>query len=75
MNISVECTADGNSFVTTDGLRPRFTVISQQEAAQPESGQIPARAFKDKIVTISGEGALADDGWIYSSRVEEVRPS
>jgi hypothetical protein len=34
------CRTEGNDFVTSNGVRPKFTVIGQQEAVPPESGQL-----------------------------------
>ena len=47
MNLLI-CKTEGNDFVLSNGVRPKFTVIGQQEAVSPESGQLPARAFENK---------------------------
>lgn len=66
------CRIDGSDFVTADGVRPKFTVIGQQEAVSPESGQLPAKAFENKTVFLSGQGIPKNGGWIYSTRVVNV---
>lgn len=66
------CRTEGNDFITSNGVRPKFTVIGQQEAVPPESGQLPARAFENATVFITGQGTATDGGWIFSSRVVSV---
>ena len=53
MNLLI-CKTEGNDFVLSNGVRPKFTVIGQQEAVSPESGQLPARAFENKTVFLQG---------------------
>ena len=69
------CRTEGNDFVLSSGVRPKFTVIGQQEAVPPESGQLPARAFENRTVFLSGHGTPTDGGWIYSTRVVAVLES
>lgn len=69
------CRTEGNDFVLSNGVRPKFTVIGQQEAVPPESGQLPARAFENRTVFLSGHGTPTDGGWIYSTRVVAVLES
>lgn len=58
------CYSDGSHFVMSNGVRPKFTAIGQQEAAPPESGQLPARAFENKTVFLTGHGTPTDGGWM-----------
>lgn len=74
MNLLI-CRAEGNDFVTSNGIRPKFTAIGQQEAVPPESGQLPARAFEGKTVFLQGQGTPTDGGWIFSTRVVAVLES
>ncbi len=69
------CRTEGNDFVTSNGVRPKFTVIGQQEAVPPESGQLPAKAFENKTVFLTGHGTPTDGGWIFSTRVMGVLES
>ena len=69
------CRTEGNDFVLSSGVRPKFTAIGQQEAVPPESGQLPARAFENKTVFLSGQGTPTDGSWIYSTRVVAVLES
>jgi hypothetical protein len=69
------CRTEGNDFVTSNGVRPKFTAIGQQEAVPPESGQLPARAFEGKTVFLQGQGNPTDGGWIFSTRVVAVLES
>lgn len=69
------CRTEGHDFVTSSGVRLKFTVIGQQEAATPESGQLPAKAFENKTVFLTGHGTPTDGGWIYSARVISVLES
>ena len=69
------CHSDGSHFVMSNGIRPKFTAIGQQEAAPPESGQLPARAFENKTVFLTGHGTPTEGGWIYSTRVISVLES
>ncbi len=68
----VICHSDGTNFVTPSGVQVKFTVIAQQEPVPPESGQLPARAFENKTVFLTGQGTPTDGGWIYSTRVLSV---
>lgn len=69
------CRTEGQEFVTSNGVRPKFTAIGQQEAVPPESGQLPARAFEGKTVFLTGQGTPTDGGWIFSTRVVSVLES
>lgn len=69
------CRTDGHDFVTSNGVRPKFTAIGQQEMVPPESGQLPAKAFENKTVFLTGQGTPTDGGWIYSTRVISVLES
>lgn len=69
------CHSDGSNFVTSNGARPKFTVINQQDAVPPESGQLPAKAFENKTVFLTGQGTPTNGGWIYSTRVVAVLES
>ena len=69
------CRTEGNDFVTSNGIRPKFTAIGQQEAVPPESGQLPARAFEGKTVFLQGQGTPTNGGWIFSTRVVAVLES
>ena len=74
MNLLI-CKTEGNDFVLSNGVRPKFTAIGQQEAVPPESGQLPARAFENKTVFLQGQGTPTDGGWIFSTRVVAVLES
>ena len=69
------CRTEGNDFVTSNGIRPHFTVFGQQEDVLPEFGQLPAKAFEGKTVFLTGHGTPTDGGWIYSTRVVAVLES
>lgn len=69
------CRTEGNDFVTSDGIRPKFTVIGQQEGVSPESGQLPAKAFENRTVFLQGQGTPTNGGWIFSTRVMAVLES
>lgn len=69
------CRTEGNDFVTSTGVRPKFTAIGQQEAVPPESGQLPAKAFENRTVFLTGQGTPTDGGWIFSTRVVSVLES
>jgi hypothetical protein len=69
------CHSDGTHFVTSSGIRPKFTAINQQDAVPPESGQLPAKAFENRTVFLTGQGTPTDGGWIYSTRVISVLES
>ena len=66
------CSVKDGQFVMFDGSKPRFTVIGQQEAVTPESGEIPPKAFESKTVLMTGMGDATTGGWVFSARVAEV---